>query len=96
MGFLANIYCCEFLPLEHSFLDKNKIPGPAGIIFGEGHQKYKNNLLIFLQIAGPEAILIRRFYCTQKKFLLEGDMRPQDNSRYRYLWVYVYNVYYYY
>jgi hypothetical protein len=43
--------------------DKNKIPGPAVIIFSEAHQKYKNNLLIFLQIAGPEAILIKRFYC---------------------------------
>ena len=27
---------------------KNKIPAPAGIIFGDAHQKYKNNLLIFL------------------------------------------------
>jgi hypothetical protein len=34
------------------------------IIFVEAHEQYKNNLLIFLQIAGPEAILIKRSYCT--------------------------------
>ena len=35
-------------------LYKNEIPGPSGKIFSEAHQNYKNNLVIFLHIAGPD------------------------------------------